>query len=474
MAHWTPQRTSAPLEQLAVLGAPPSQAAPAPSAPGTAGESEWERRLREQNGWGGDRDMAPNVQSNTASGNYNPLNAAGYNLSFDPKGAALGFAALGPLGLLGGAQVSQDPLGAFAYQALLAQEQRDASSAGLDSQAAAESQVGNDGLSGFLALNDNFSSVDASPGFGEAASNAGGMFGGAQSGDVGFARGGSVTADRLSGPNPRGQDDGYGALSAGEYVMRESAVQQHGQAAMQALNEGRARITLNDEDGNADVQQLARMGRGGDTELVHMTKGEVAGMQEQAEKHGGSLTRNPETGLHEAWIMDALGIGASLFSANKGRQQAKELSSQSQAADTWGQSGGRALAGTQLQQLMQDPGQASAADPGYRMRIQGAQRAMAPQGQDSGAMAVAAAGASSDWYNQRLAQLGTLAGAPGQPGIALGGQQAANQQYGQSLGSLGFGIDQAARLFSNPGAGSSGGATPARRDATDFWSMNYG
>jgi len=238
--------------------------------------------------------------------------------------------------------------------------------------------------------------------------------------------------------------------------MRASAVQRYGQEAMQALNEGRASITMNEGGPSADVQQLARMGRGGDTELVHMTKGEVAGMQDVAEQSGASLTRNPETGLREAWIMEALGIGGSLFSANKGRQQAKELSAQSQAADTWGQSGGRALAGQQLQQLMQDPGQASANDPGYRMRIQGAQRAMAPQGQDSGAMAVAAAGASNDWYNQRLAQLGALAGAPGEPEIALEGQQAANKQYGQAIGDLDAGLQQAGKWFSNPGAGSRG------------------
>jgi len=269
-----------------------------------------------------------------------------------------------------------------------------------------------------------------------------------------FARGGPVTADRLTGPNPRGPDDGYGALDAGEYVMRSSAVQRYGQEAMQALNEGRASITMNEGGPGADVQQLARMGRGGDTELVHMTKNEVAGMQDVAEQYGGSLTRNPETGLQEAWILQALGIGASLYSASRGRKQAGELAQQAREADTWGQSGGRAMAGQQLQQLMQDPGQASANDPGYRMRIQGAQRAMAPMGQDSGAMAVAAAGASSDWYNQRLQQLGTLAGAPGQPGIALQGQEAANELYGRSLGNLSYGMRQFGDLVSNPGAGS--------------------
>ena len=45
---------------------------------------------------------------------------------------------------------------------------------------------------------------------------------------------------------------------------------------------------------------LKTKGRAGDTELVHMTKGEVKGLQALALAHGGSLTINPDTGLPEA------------------------------------------------------------------------------------------------------------------------------------------------------------------------------
>ena len=45
---------------------------------------------------------------------------------------------------------------------------------------------------------------------------------------------------------------------------------------------------------------MATKGRGGDSLLVHMTPGEVAGLQALAVKHGGELTINPETGLPEA------------------------------------------------------------------------------------------------------------------------------------------------------------------------------
>jgi len=45
---------------------------------------------------------------------------------------------------------------------------------------------------------------------------------------------------------------------------------------------------------------LAGLGRNGDSMLVHMTPGEVSGLQSLAMAHGGSLTINPETGLPEA------------------------------------------------------------------------------------------------------------------------------------------------------------------------------
>ena len=47
-------------------------------------------------------------------------------------------------------------------------------------------------------------------------------------------------------------------------------------------------------------------GRDGDSVLVHMTHGEVAGLQKLAESAGGSLSINPETGLVEANILKQL------------------------------------------------------------------------------------------------------------------------------------------------------------------------
>jgi len=53
----------------------------------------------------------------------------------------------------------------------------------------------------------------------------------------------------------------------------------------------------------AAAQHLASYGRGGDTELVHMTKGEIKGLQALAMARGGSLTINPDTGLVEAGFL---------------------------------------------------------------------------------------------------------------------------------------------------------------------------
>jgi hypothetical protein len=59
-------------------------------------------------------------------------------------------------------------------------------------------------------------------------------------------------------------------------------------------------------------------GRKGDTELIHMTKREVAGLQALAEAAGGTLTKNPKTGLPEASFLENLlptiiGVGVGMF-----------------------------------------------------------------------------------------------------------------------------------------------------------------
>lgn len=66
------------------------------------------------------------------------------------------------------------------------------------------------------------------------------------------------------------------------------------------------------------AQQVQSKGRGEDTQLIHMTPGEVQGLQSLAMKHGGSLTINPQTGLPEAGFLSSLlptilGLGLAPF-----------------------------------------------------------------------------------------------------------------------------------------------------------------
>lgn len=66
---------------------------------------------------------------------------------------------------------------------------------------------------------------------------------------------------------------------------------------------------------NPMAQQLQSMGRGEDSMLIHMTPGEVKGLQQLALATGGSLTTNPHTGLPEAgWLKNLLPtiLGAAL------------------------------------------------------------------------------------------------------------------------------------------------------------------
>lgn len=54
------------------------------------------------------------------------------------------------------------------------------------------------------------------------------------------------------------------------------------------------------------AEKLKSYGRNGDTELVHMTKGEVNSLRGLAQLAGGDLTTNPKTGQPEAFFLAAL------------------------------------------------------------------------------------------------------------------------------------------------------------------------
>ena len=72
-----------------------------------------------------------------------------------------------------------------------------------------------------------------------------------------------------------------------------------------------------------NAQNLASLGRGGDSMLVHMQPQEVQGLQSLAQANGTSLTRNPYTGMPEAFSLGgvfkaALPIAAGYFTGGTG------------------------------------------------------------------------------------------------------------------------------------------------------------
>lgn len=177
---------------------------------------------------------------------------------------------------------------------------------------------------------------------------------------------------------------------------------------------------------------------------------------------GGAGASSPLSSLISGYTKYASPISSAL-SGVTGLQKQAELRRLSKLAmrqgDPWGTSGGRALADAQLQELLRDPSGVAQNDPAYKLGIQGAQRANAQFGQDSGAMSVAGANASTDWYNTRLAQLGGLAGTgfnpQGAAQIGIEGVSAANNLLSSSLGSIGYGM-------AGSGAGA-GGLTPQQQ-----------
>ena len=66
------------------------------------------------------------------------------------------------------------------------------------------------------------------------------------------------------------------------------------------------------------ANQMSQFGRGNDTMLMHVTPGEVNGLQQLAQMKGGSLTTNPMTGLPEAGFLEdmlptILGVAGTFF-----------------------------------------------------------------------------------------------------------------------------------------------------------------
>ena len=88
---------------------------------------------------------------------------------------------------------------------------------------------------GQTSISDSASSAADGYGSGDSA----GFGGGTDSGSDGWAKGGKVTKSRLKGPDPKGPDQGYGALLDGEYVIKKSAVNKYGTGLLDMINNGK-------------------------------------------------------------------------------------------------------------------------------------------------------------------------------------------------------------------------------------------
>jgi hypothetical protein len=113
------------------------------------------------------------------------------------------------------------------------------SSAGLAGQAAANAAISGMSLSDSIAIGIGVASTIGGEGVGGVTSGNGEGEGGGDGGISGFANGGMVTMGRLMGANPMGQDDGYGALQSGEYVIKKNAVDKYGENFLGLLNSGK-------------------------------------------------------------------------------------------------------------------------------------------------------------------------------------------------------------------------------------------
>jgi hypothetical protein len=109
-------------------------------------------------------------------------------------------------------------------------------------QAAADASIG--GASAATAAAVGAAAAAATDGVGDSGGSGGGggsdgSAGAATSGDAGWAKGGIVTRNRLIGTDPMGQDEGYGALQSGEYVIKKNAVDKYGEEFLGLLNSGK-------------------------------------------------------------------------------------------------------------------------------------------------------------------------------------------------------------------------------------------
>lgn len=234
------------------------------------------------------------------------------------------------------------------------------------------------------------------------------------------------------------------------------------------------------------AEAVRAAGRGKDTELVHLTRNEVAGLHALAKAAGGALTRNPDTGMPEAGFLDSIlptllgagamfipgmqPLGAAAIGAATGAMTNKQDPLMGAILGGMGGYGGAGLASG-----LQGAGIGAAQQAAIDAATQGAGEAAIGQGLQ-GVTNQAAADATKafmekPFYEQASAGLQAAVNNPGQfiegmggtmPALKTTGMAAAPMLYGQMFpganSGLDFGGDGDASEY-NYDAGFTGGET---------------
>lgn len=190
------------------------------------------------------------------------------------------------------------------------------------------------------------------------------------------------------------------------------------------------------------AEAVRSRGRGEDTMLVHMTPGEVKGLQQLAMANGGSLTINPDTGLPEAGFLKSLLptlIGVGLAATGIGAPMAGLMVGGFEAMRTGDigkglMAGLGAYGGAGLASGLQSAGAAA----GKQAATQGAEAALYDQALGGTAVAPAAYTAPTT-VGGRLAEMGSgFSNLMGTAGTA--GSQAAATTAATNAGITGTGL----------------------------------
>ena len=168
------------------------------------------------------------------------------------------------------------------------------------------------------------------------------------------------------------------------------------------------------------AKQVQSKGRDKDTVLIHMTPGEVNGLQQLAMAHGGSLTINPETGLPEAGFLKKLlpmviGAGLMMIPGVNALAAAAMVGGGSTAL---GLSKGKGLGGSLKQGLMAGLGAYGGASLGAAAGIGSTGTALAAPTAGTAAGQTAQNLGRTAWANEGMAAFN--AGAPQLAGTTAG------------------------------------------------------